>query len=100
MILHVTEAKYLEDYKVKVSFNNGKEGIADLSCILKGKVFEPLKNKVNFSNLCVDKELDTIVWSNGIDLAPEFIFFQAFKNEPSLQQQFKEWGYLSRSVAN
>jgi len=94
MILHVTAAKYLEDYKVKVSFNNGKEGIADLSCILKGKVFESLKNKANFSNLCVDKELDTIVWSNGIDLAPEFIFFQAFKDERNLQSQFKAWGYI------
>jgi len=42
----------------------------------------------------VDKELDTIVWSNGIDLAPEFIFFQAFKDERNLQLQFKAWGYI------
>ncbi len=95
MFLHVTDAKYLEDYKVKVTFNNGREGVADLSGALKGKLFEPLKNKKLFSNLTVDKELDTIVWANGADLAPEFIFFQAFKNEPELQQQFKEWGYVN-----
>jgi len=26
------------------------------------------------------------------DLAPEYIFFQAFKDEPELQNKFKEWG--------
>ncbi|GFO77602.1 hypothetical protein BPLS_P6149 [Bathymodiolus platifrons methanotrophic gill symbiont] len=97
MFLHVTSAKYLEDYKVQVSFNNGREGVADLSSALKGKIFEPLKNKSEFSNLVVDKELDTIVWSNGADLAPEFIFFQAFKDEPELQHQFIEWGYVTQN---
>jgi len=95
MFLHVTSAKYLEDYRIEVSFNNGREGIADLSDALNGKVFEALKNKTKFSSFVIDKELDTIVWSNGADLAPEYIFFQAFKNEPELQNKFKEWGYLT-----
>jgi predicted nucleic acid-binding protein len=34
------------------------------------QVVEPLKNESIFSRLVVDKELDTIVWSNGADLAP------------------------------
>ncbi|PKM12681.1 MAG: DUF2442 domain-containing protein [Gammaproteobacteria bacterium HGW-Gammaproteobacteria-3] len=95
MFLHVTDAQYLEDYKIEVTFNNGRKGIADLTDALRGAMFEPLKNKSMFSSLAVDKELDTIVWSNGADLAPEYIYFQAFKNEPELQQQFKQWGYLA-----
>jgi hypothetical protein len=95
MFLHITNARYLEDYKVEVSFNDGRKGIADLADALKGSMFEPLKNKSLFSRLVVDKELDTIVWSNGADLAPEYIYFQAFKNEPELQSQFKQWGYIA-----
>ncbi|TAK63467.1 DUF2442 domain-containing protein [Methylobacter sp.] len=95
MFLHVTNARYLEDYKVELSFNDGRTGIADLTDALKGAIFEPLKNKSMFSSLVVDEELDTIVWPNGADLAPEYIYFQAFKNEPELQQQFKQWGYLA-----
>lgn len=95
MFLHITDAKYLTDYKVEVTFNNGRKGIADLSDALKGTMFEPLKNKSEFSRLAVDKELDTIVWSNGADLAPEYVYFQAFKNEAELQAQFKQWGYLN-----
>ena len=70
MFLHVTEARYLESYKVEVSFNDGKKGIADLSAALKGPVFEPLKDLSVFSQLRVDEELETIVWPNGADLAP------------------------------
>jgi hypothetical protein len=95
MFLHITNARYLEDYKVEVSFNNGRKGIADLADALKGTMFEPLKNKSVFSRLVVDKELDTLVWSNGADLAPEYIYFQAFKKEPELQSQFKQWGYIA-----
>jgi Protein of unknown function (DUF2442) len=94
MILHVTHAKYLEDYKVEVSFNDGKQGTADLADALKGPVFEPLKDKSLFSCLVIDKELETIVWPTGADLAPEYVYFQAFKKEPKLQSQFKAWGYI------
>ncbi len=95
MFLHITDAKYIEDYKVEVAFNNGKRGIADLSEALHGDIFEPLKNQAIFSSFVVDKELETLVWPNGADLAPEYIFFQAFKNKPDLQEQFRRWGYIS-----
>ena len=95
MFLHVTEAVYLHDYQVEITFNNGKKGIADLSPALKGPVFEPLKNPAEFSKLMLDPELETITWPNGADLAPEYISFQAFKDDPELQPLFKKWGYIA-----
>lgn len=95
MILHVTDAKYLKDYLIEVTFNDGKKGIADLSQSLQGTVFDSLKNKEIFSQFKVDHELDTIVWPNGADLAPEYLYFQAFKNVQELQAQFKKWGYIA-----
>ena len=94
MFLHVTEARYLNAYCIEVAFNNGKKGIADLVDALKGPVFEPLKNPEAFASFKVDPDLETIVWENGVDLAPEFIYYQTFKNEASLQEQFKKWGYV------
>ena len=94
MFLHVTKAKYIEDYKVEVSFNNGRKGVADLFEALRGSIFEPLKDKSIFANLKIDKELATIVWPNGADLAPEYIYFIAFRDEPDLQVQFTQWGYI------
>lgn len=95
MFLHVTEAKYLGGYKVAVSFNDGRTGVADLSAALKGTVFEPLKDISVFSQLRVDDELETIVWPNGADLAPEYIYFQTFRDNPDLQAQFRKWGYVA-----
>jgi hypothetical protein len=95
MILHVTEAKYLGEYKVEVSFNNGRKGIVDLSNALHGTVFQSLKDKSIFAQLKLDKELHTISWPNGADIAPEYLYFQAFKNDPELHAQFKKWGYMS-----
>jgi hypothetical protein len=94
MFLHETEARYLHDYVVEVAFNNGKRGNADLSAALKGPVFETLRDMEAFSRLRVDTELQTIAWENGADLAPEYVYFQAFKADSSLESQFKAWGYI------
>ncbi|VAW45905.1 hypothetical protein MNBD_GAMMA04-721, partial [hydrothermal vent metagenome] len=39
-------------------------------------------------------EIDTISWKNGADLAPEFLYYQSFKDDKSLTEQFKQWGYI------
>ena len=74
MILHVKEAKYLHDYVIWLKFNNGVEGEIDLKDELYGEVFELLKDINTFKKFKVDKEIETIVWENGADLAPEFLY--------------------------
>ena len=74
MILHVKKAKYLNDYTIWVLFDNGTEGSVDLSNELDGEVFESLKNIDEFKKFKVDPILETIVWENGADFAPEFLY--------------------------
>ena len=74
MILHVIEAKYLHDYVIWLRFNDGTIGEVDLKDELYGEVFEPLKDKEKFKCFKVDSELETIVWDNGVDMAPEFLY--------------------------
>jgi len=73
MLLHVTDAKYLRDYVIWLRFNDGAEGEIDLTAELEGEVFGPLKDLEQFKKFRVDPELDTVVWDNGADLAPEFL---------------------------
>lgn len=72
-MLHVTSARYIEDYRIWISFDDGTEGEADLSKALDGPVFAPLREKRLFSRFNVDPELETIVWPNGADFAPEYL---------------------------
>lgn len=74
MILHVKQAKYLHDYVIWVRFNDGAEGEVDLAGELEGEVFEPLKKLSHFRAFRIDPVLQTVVWPNETDLAPEFLY--------------------------
>jgi hypothetical protein len=74
MILHVRDVRYLHDYVIWVRFNDNAEGEVDLQGELDGEVFEPLKALDRFRKFHIDPEMQTIVWDNGADLAPEFLY--------------------------
>ena len=71
MFIHVTEAKYIEKYKIWLSFNDNTEGKVDLSNELYGEIFEPLKDLTFFKSFTLEGH--TLSWSNGADFAPEFL---------------------------
>ncbi len=73
MIPHIVKAKYKKDYQIWLKFNDGSEGVVDLKDQLFGEMFESLRDKKRFKSFRVDPELETIVWKNGADLAPEFL---------------------------
>ena len=73
MILHVLEAIYLHDFVIWLRFNDGSTGEVNLEKELDGEVFGPLKDIEAFKNFRIDPELNTIVWENGADFAPEFL---------------------------
>ena len=96
MFITIISATYIEKYAIQCEFSDGKIGVVDLLPFLQGVVFEPLKNIEEFQKFSIDSDLETIVWANGADFAPEFLYFQAFKNDESLKSQFTKWGYLTK----
>jgi hypothetical protein len=62
------------DYIIRFRFNDSTEGDVDLSNELEGEIFGPLKDIRRFKSFKVDPTLGTIVWKNGADLAPEFLY--------------------------
>lgn len=95
-MLEVNEAEYLDDYRIHLVFNDGKSGIADLEQTVFNDdrpVFSRLREKENFRDFKV--EHSTLVWSNELDLAAEYLFYVTFMDDPDLQEQFRVWGYIS-----
>jgi hypothetical protein len=72
-MLEVTRAEYREGYKVWIQFNSGESGVADLSDVLWGPMFEPLRDIQQFKQFVVSDTLHTLAWENVADLAPEFL---------------------------
>lgn len=77
MTPRLTQASWVEGYRIAVSFDDGTSGEVDLERELWGEMFEPLRELERFRAFRLDPELRTIVWPNGADLAPEFLYEQA-----------------------
>jgi hypothetical protein len=72
MLIDITDATYIEEFKIKIIFENGANGIIDFSeYCQKGGVFEQLKDESYFKQFYINPDLGTICWPNGLDIAPE-----------------------------
>ena len=81
MFLHVSKAEYIDGYNLYLEFNNGIKGRANLEKSLWGEAFLPLKKDINlFKTAHVAPVLNTVVWNNGVDFAPEFLLSCVSKN--------------------
>jgi hypothetical protein len=74
MFLHVEGVIHLEEYVLRLRFNNGTVKDVDLEGELYGVVFEPLKDINLFHQVRINPETNTIEWPNGADFAPEFLY--------------------------
>jgi len=71
----IIEAKHVKYYEIWIKFNDGVEGIVDLESTITNdhrEIFRELKDEDQFRRFRVDA--DTIVWENGLDLAPEYLY--------------------------
>ena len=69
--IRVTSAEVHGPHHLKLSFNDGSAGLADLRPLLDGPVFEPLHDPAYFARASLDPVCGTVVWPNGADFAPE-----------------------------
>ena len=72
MFLEVKNAKYINDFKIFLEFNDGISKTVDLENELKGEIFQPLRNVSYFKNFKI--RYNTIEWDNGADFAPEYLY--------------------------
>ena len=73
-MIWVTDAKALPDYRLQVCFSDGTEGDIDLREFIESDarpIVKALRDRSVFAAIRV--EMDTVVWENGFDLAPEFL---------------------------
>lgn len=100
-MLSIQKAEYVSEYKLHLTFNNGRSGIANLEETIfndKRIVFVSLKDKNNFKLFKLAH--GTVVWLDELDLAPEYLFYLTFTNDKDLQRQFENWGYRAKSNIN
>lgn len=76
-LVDVVAVEVLSDYVLRLTFEDGLVG--DVSFVDREwrGVFEPFKDPAVFAQARVDPQFGTVVWPNGLDMAPETLYEKA-----------------------
>jgi len=91
MLIDVVEVRPLDDWKLFLRFEDGVEGVVDVSKRVSFEgVFAPLQDRREFARVTVNREIGTVVWPCGADLDPDVLYsivsgqpLPAFDDEPA-----------------
>ncbi len=61
-------------HALALTFKDGRRKRVNLVGLLKGPVFESLRDPVFFARVTLDPVAGTVVWPNGADIAPETLY--------------------------
>ncbi|HEY9651061.1 MAG TPA: DUF2442 domain-containing protein [Coleofasciculaceae cyanobacterium] len=75
MLNDIIDVRPLEGYKLYLRFDDGVEGIVDISKIVEFTgIFTPLQEREYFAKVQVNPDLGTIQWQNEADLDPVVLY--------------------------
>ena len=75
MLYDIIEVKVVKNYILYIRFEDGLAGEIDISKLVPFEgIFSNFKELAYFATVRVDKDLGTIVWDNGADLAPDYLY--------------------------
>lgn len=78
IFVDVTGVRVLARYVLELTFETGEVKIIDVESELYGAAFAALRE--DYALFCaveVDPEAGTVVWPNGADLSPDFLYEQS-----------------------
>lgn len=71
----VVNCKYIEDYTLELTFNDGCIKRIDLSSVVsRGGIFKKLQSVEYFKTVEIDETGTTICWDNGADICPDTLY--------------------------
>jgi hypothetical protein len=79
MFPRIVKVEHLQDYRLKLTFADGKQGVVDFRrrIVGRGGVFKPLEDVSYFQRVDLDPDFRTLVWPNGVDFDPDVLYSEA-----------------------
>jgi Protein of unknown function (DUF2442) len=97
-IIRILALKVVASHTLWLRFDDGVERTVDLSLVLAGEIYEPLRDPQFFGRVRLDPEIHTVVWPNGADFDPEALY-----DWPNVQDAWKAradaWNQERQQVA-
>ncbi len=67
--------RVVEPHVLEVAFEDGAVRRVDMKPLLHKGVFRALQDPAFFARVRIDSVLGTVVWPNGADVSPEFLYY-------------------------
>jgi hypothetical protein len=75
MLRDVASVTPLDDYRLRVQFDDGIVGVVDITRLVRfDGVFAPLRSEEYFRRVAVHPELGVVFWPNGADLDSDVLY--------------------------
>lgn len=87
MLPKVSGVRPLGEYRLELTFTDGKKGEVDFRDRVTGRggVFAPFADPTFFEQVRVDREAGTIVWPNDVDFCPA-VLYSLVTGEPAFER--------------
>ena len=72
----VNHVRHVGDYRLELGFEDGLVSTVDFKdrVIARGGVWKPLHDVAYFAQVMINRDLETIVWPNGVDVCPDVLY--------------------------
>jgi len=97
-IHRVTAFEQIAPYTLRVQFDDGISRTIDFEPILRGELFGPLRDPVEFARVRIDAEVHTLVWPSGADFDPA-ILHDWPEHQDACKQAAARWEDVSVTVS-
>lgn len=90
----IVQARVVGSWTLWLAFGDGCERVVDLSHVLVGELFGPLRDEDLFNQVRVDPDAHTVVWPNGADFDPATLHDWP-DNETAWRAQASKWSRVA-----
>ncbi len=69
-ICRVLSFEIVAPHTLRVVFDDATERVIDFEPVLRGELYDPLRDQSLFNRVAIDSEAHTLIWPNGADFDP------------------------------
>jgi Protein of unknown function (DUF2442) len=89
-IVRIVAVKVVGDFALDLRFDDGSQRIVDLSEVLVGEIYGPLRDPAEFARVALDAEAGTVTWPCGADFDPATLHDWP-ANEQAWREMARAW---------
>jgi len=76
MISKLIQVKAINQYSIWLNYDDGTEGVVDLSHLINKPVFQNWKEPDFFGKVYIDVETGAVAWNENIELCPDSLYLK------------------------